>query len=372
MYVILNYILPFFGLMGLLVAIHEGGHYLAARLLRIHVTDFAIGMGPTLWSRTDKRGCVWRLCALPIGGYVKMLGDANAASAPGEDKTIAALTPEQKAGVFQLRPPGHRAFVIAAGPLANFLLGFLILWGVYALHGHAQTPPVAGDVIGGLPAAEAGLLPGDRIVTIDGIPVKRFEEIIRLIGERADRATVLTVERGAERFVVTLIPRPSVSEGLGGEIRVGRIGIMSGASVMERLGVVEAASQSVDVIVTVTTTTLKALWEMVTFDRSLRDMGGPVKIAEVSGDALVKFGLVPFIVLAAIISVNLGIMNLMPIPVLDGGHLVIYGIEALRGRPASPRAIAYMYKGGALALLFLFAAITGFDIGALISRLLSA
>ena len=347
--VVAGYLLPFIGMMGALIAIHEAGHFLAARLLGIEVTDFAIGMGPTLLRFTDRSGCVWRLCALPLGGYVKMRGDDH------------AVTEGPERNMFRNRPVWHRACVVIAGPLANVLAGFAVLVSLYVGIGQAVLHPVIATVVAGSPASSSGLQAGDRILSIDGRVIGSFSDIVDAIAPKAGSPTVLTVQRADDRITLNVTPTAA------GADHKGRIGI-TGSPSFEPMSLPGAAMKSAGDVGQMTTSALHALWETVTLKRPLSDMGGPVKIAEVSHDTI-KFGWLAFVTLGAVLSVNLAVMNLMPVPVLDGGHLMLLAWETIRGKPPTPAVALRLFRGGAIALLIVFIAVSSSDIAGLVGRM---
>jgi regulator of sigma E protease len=365
---VLYYVLPFIAMMFALVGIHEGGHFLVARLLGIRVISFSIGMGRKLFSFTDRTGCEWRVGALPIGGYVKMYGDDDAASVTSSDAAVTGLGEGERGGVFRLRPPLHRMAVAAAGPIANFVFGFVVVAVVASTYGMMYAPSSVADVVPDSPAAAAGLDKGDAILAIDGRRVSHFEDLVRVVSGSDGRPLRFTVRHdGAVRGVV-IAPAKAVSEdGAAGW----RIGVSSPPRQLVRLAPVAAVRAAADSFVQIAESSLRGLGEVVTFNRPIKDVGGPVKIAEVGGDVLSSFGLMPFLLVCAFISVNLGVVNLLPFPILDGGHIVLLAVEAVRGRPIEPQAAAMLFRGGAVVLMLFFVAVTASDVTAILARALS-
>ena len=338
--------------LGVLVFIHEMGHYLAARWRGVHVDAFSIGFGRPLWRRTDRRGTEWRLGWLPLGGYVKLHGQEV------PEETDAATRASWRPGqTFHEKPVGDRAIVVAAGPVANYLLAALLFAGLYMTVGQPTGNAAVGAVVEGSAAERGGLRAGDEIIALDGTRVARFEQVQRHVQPRAGRPIEISIARdGAER---TLTITPDTREGPQGA--TGVLGIQGGAMRLERLGVGAALAAGVSQTVDVTWQSLTSIAEMLTGQRSARDLGGPIRIAEVSGEAA-SLGLAPLVSLMALLSVSLGLLNLFPIPLLDGGHLVFYAAEAIRGRPLPPKAQEYGYRAGFALLATLFVLVSWNDI----------
>ena len=338
--------------LGVLVFVHELGHYLAARWRGVHVDAFSIGFGRPLWRRTDRRDTEWRLGWLPLGGYVKLHGQEV------PEETDAATRASWRPGqTFHEKPVLDRAIVVAAGPVANYLLAVLLFAGLYMTVGQPASNTAVGAVVEGSAAARGGLRAGDEILALDGERVARFEQVQRHVQPRAGRPIELRVARdGGER---TLTVTPDAREGPQGP--VGVLGIQGGAVRYERLGPLAALATGASQTVDVTWQSLTSIAEMLAGQRSARDLGGPIKIAEVSGEAA-SLGLAPLVTLMALLSVSLGLLNLFPIPILDGGHLVFYAAEAIRGRPLPPKAQEYGYRAGFALLATLFVLVSWNDI----------
>ena len=332
---LLRTLLAFGVVLGVLVFIQEMGHYLAARWRGVHADAFAIGFGQPLLRWTDKRGTEWRLGWLPLGGYVKLHGQEQPADVSPEER--AAWRPGQ---TFHEKSVGSRAIVVAAGPVANFLLAMLLFSGLYATLGQPVGNTVVGAVVADSPAARAGLRPGDTILELDGRRVSRFDQVQRHIQPRANQPVEMRVAR--EGLEVTLRATPDARTAPNGEVS-GVLGIQGGAVRFERLDPAAAVVAGVRQTWEITATTLTGIGEMLAGSRSARELGGPIKIAEISGEAA-SLGLAPLVNLMALLSVSLGLLNLFPIPVLDGGHLIFYALEALRGRPLPARAQEYGFR----------------------------
>lgn len=338
--------------LGVLVFVHELGHYLAARWRGVHVDAFSIGFGRPVFQRTDRRGTEWRLGWLPLGGYVKLHG----LEVPEE--TDAATRASWRPGrTFHDKPVRDRAIVVAAGPFANYLLAVLLFAGLYMTVGQPAGNTAIGAVVAESAAARAGLRAGDEILSLDGTRVSRFEQVQRHVQPRAGTAIEMRIARdGEERALVVTPEARETPQGT-----TGVLGIQGGAVRFERLGPFAALAAGASQTVDVTWQSLTSIAEMLTGQRSARDLGGPIRIAEISGEAA-SLGLSPLVSLMALLSVSLGLLNLFPIPLLDGGHLVFYAAEAVRGRPLPPKAQEYGYRAGFALLATLFVLVSWNDI----------
>jgi regulator of sigma E protease len=343
-------LLAFCVVLGVLVFVHEMGHYLAARWRGVRVDAFSIGFGRPIWRRTDRRGTEWRLSWIPLGGYVKLHGQEQPADVPEEVR--ASWRPGE---TFHEKSVGDRAIVVAAGPIANFLLAILLFAGLFATIGKPVGSASIAAVVEGSAAARAGLRAGDEILALDGQPVARFEQVQRYVQSRSGTPIELRLLRDNVEItkVATPEPRDPAAEP---EKRVGMLGIQGGAARFERLDPLAALADGAVTTADFTWQTLVGIGEMLSGARSATELGGPIRIAEVSGQAA-DLGLYPLINLMALLSISLGLLNLFPVPLLDGGHLVFYAVEAIRGRPLPPRAQEYGFRAGfaLLVTLFLFA-----------------
>jgi len=345
---------------GVLVFVHEYGHYGMARLFGIKVDTFAVGFGREIAGWTDRRGTRWKLGWLPLGGYAKFAGDMNAASQP--DPALEALPDAEKAELFQFRPLWQRALVVAAGPGINFLFAILLFAAFFMTYGHQYTPPVAGEVRVGTPAAEAGIRSGDRFVSLDGQGVARFEDMIRIISINPGQPVELVIERDGDRIEKTVTPKIIREEDrFGNSYTRGILGISSGQAVVERRGPVSAVRHAV--VETWNTVRMMAdtLVQIITGRRAIDELGGPIKIAQFSGQSA-SLGLPSLIGFIALISINLGFMNLLPIPMLDGGHLFLYALEGIRRRPLNPRVQEWAFMSGFALLMSLMLFLTWNDL----------
>lgn len=346
-------IVSFLVVLGVLVFIHELGHYLAARWRGVHVDVFSIGFGSTIASWRDRVGTEWKVSWLPLGGYVKLHGQAELADLPPEE--VAALRPGQ---TFHDKPVKDRAIVVAAGPVANFLLAIVLFALLFATHGRPIGDTTISAIAPGSAAEVAGLQPGDQVVSLDGEPIRRFEELQRHIQPRAGQPVRMVLTRDGREVSVTVTPaaRPGSESA-----PVGVLGVQGGGTRFEQLSIPAALVAGVTQTWDVSSQTLVGIAQMLTGQRSARDLGGPIRIAEVSGEAA-SLGWVAVVNLMALLSVSLGLLNLFPVPMLDGGHLVFYAAEAIRGRPLSARAMEIGFRAGFALLICLFVFATWNDI----------
>jgi regulator of sigma E protease len=350
----LRTILAFVVVLGVLVFMHEMGHYLAARWRGVHVDAFSIGFGRPLAAWRDRRGTDWRLGWIPLGGYVKLHGQETPADATPEQ--CAAWRPGE---TFHEKPVRDRAIVVAAGPVANFLLAALLFAGLFATVGRPVGNTTVGAVVESSAAARAGLLPGDRILALDGEPVARFDEVQRHIQPRAGQPVEIRVQRGEGELTLTATPEARPGGASGGT--VGVLGINGGSMVFERQDPLSALWGGVAHTADITWQTLAGVGQMLTGARGTDDLGGPLRIAQLSGQ-VAELGVASLISFMAILSVNLALINLFPIPILDGGHLLFYAAEAIRGRPLPPRAQEIGFRAGFALLLTLFVFATWNDL----------
>lgn len=345
---ILEYVLPFLAILTVLVFVHEMGHFLVARYNGVRVEIFSIGFGPELFGRTDRSGTRWKFSLIPLGGYVKMFGDANAASQPGG---VEELSPEEQAVAFQGKRLGQRFWIVAAGPLANFLFAIVALVGLFMTVGEPFTPPVVGEVMPESAAAEAGIRPGDRIVRLDGHDIERFEDIQRLIRTRAETPVDLVIRRDSREIDLDIVPTTrEFVDNFGNTHNIGLLGITRSSVEYVQHGPTMAVWRATRETYALSVATLDALGQIIVGMRSAEELGGPLRIAEMSGQ-VAESGLVAVVWFMAVLSINLGLINLFPIPMLDGGHLLFYAFEALRGRPLGERAQELGFRVG-IALVF--------------------
>lgn len=469
---IIYYIVPFVVLLGILVFVHEFGHFIVARWLGVKVVAFSIGFGKKIWSRTDKKGTCWQLATVPLGGYCQFLGDADASSST-VDESLANLSEEEKKGAFPLQKTWKKILIVVAGPLFNYLFAAVLFWGLFWMYGKMDHPAVVGEVMENSAAEKAGILPGDRIISIDGKKVADFislsnevqlaqdnpvkilvertfetklqPEILSACGKESDKKLIGVSGKAVEKEVVlpdgttdkqqevlpivknVLPDSPAQKAGLqkddvlvsvdGNELttftqlkqyvgehqedeillqykrqlsldtyleetvppgdensaapRRRMLGVKSTPelTVAEKYTFTQAAVAGVKETYDITALTLRGVWQMITGRRGGEDVGGIIRIAEMSGDVSKSGGFLGFIYFMALISVNLGLINLFPIPVLDGGNLVIFLIELLIGRELKPNVKDYIFKFGLLVVLALMVYATWNDIVHLIGRI---
>lgn len=425
----------FLAVLSILVFVHEWGHYIVARLCGVKVETFSIGFGPEIFGRNDKAGTRWKFALIPLGGYVKMFGDTDPASAGhkdtvGEGLAARPLTPEERKVAFFAKPVWQRALIVFAGPAINFIFAIILLATLYATYGQPVSPPMASAIVKGSPADTAGFRPHDRVIAIDGQPISRFEDIRQRVVIALDTPMVFTVQRGGEQLTLTATPeRETFSDRFGFEHArgiLGLIGAAEGFSIKDILAVndkpavgmeetaqilkenlnknvevtfkgiegdenkvlivhpyanlnnelavpgseksdkliisekvgnevvrhspLSAVAKAIEEAKNVTTGTLTALGQIVTGTRSAKELGGLIRIGAMAGD-MAQAGWVAIITFTALLSINLGLINLFPIPVLDGGHLVFYALEAAKGSPIPEKAQEYAFRVGFTILI---------------------
>jgi len=334
----------FLVLLTVLVFVHEYGHYIVARWCGVRVEVFSIGFGPELIGRYDKHGTRWKVSAIPLGGYVKMFGQgANLL----EGEAGKAMSAEDRKVAFDYKSVWRRMAIVAAGPVANYLFAALIFTVIFAVHGKDVAAPVIGETIAGSAAAEAGLQPGDRIVSLNGTAIDDFNDIAEFVQLNLDQEIAIGIERSGTVQTVQVQPTISIEkDALGNEIRLGRLGIKAaGKSDRIELGVGQAVHEGVTRVFDVSGKMLKGVWQIVSGRRPADEIGGVLRIGYLSGE-IAQIGIWQLIMFAAMLSVNLGLVNLFPIPLLDGGHLTYYGIEAVRGKPLGERTQEWGFRIG--------------------------
>jgi regulator of sigma E protease len=356
----LHYAWSFVVILSVIVFIHEFGHYFVAKLCGVKIEVFSIGFGRELFGFNDPSGTRWKFSLLPFGGYVKMYGDAGAASTADNEK-LDTMSEEEKKVSFHCKALWQKALIVAAGPVANFMLTIAVFtWFMYS-GGINSTEPVVGDVMPDTPAMEAGLQAGDRILAVNGEETKKFRDIpgkiITNLGEEID----LTVERDGAVIHIALTPMEYEEEdALGNVVKRPLIGIQSQKVVVENLTFPQAVWHATDRTYELTITSLEFMRQMITGDRSARDMKGPIGIAQLSGQVTqqgetVSETISMILWFIALLSANLGLINLFPIPMLDGGHLAYYCVEAVRGRPMAEKFQEYGFRAGFAIILALMA-----------------
>jgi len=339
--------------LGVLVFIHELGHYLAARWVGVHVEAFSIGFGRSLATWTDRHGTAWKLAWIPLGGYVKLHGQERPEDVPSD---VVALW--QPGRTFHEKQVGQRAIVVAAGPVANFVLAAVLFALLFAAAGQPVVMPVVGEVVADSAAAAAGLKPGDRITAIGAQKIDRFEDLQRIVSASPGKALSLQVHRGTADLTLTVTPQAHEADGR----TTGILGVRGGETRYIRIPVWEAIPMGIAQTWDISVQTLAGVWTMLTTHKGADELGGPLRIAQMSGQ-VAQHGLTSLTTFIAVLSVNLGLINLFPIPILDGGHLLFFLAEAVRGRPLPPRAQEYGLKAGFALLIGLFVFATWNDLG---------
>ncbi|MFM9850441.1 MAG: RIP metalloprotease RseP [Hyphomicrobiaceae bacterium] len=349
-------LIPFLFVLTVVVFVHELGHFLVARWYGVKVQTFSIGFGREIWGFNDRYGTRWRLAWIPLGGYVKFIDDENGASVPSQD-ALTRLSPEERAGAFQSKPLGQRAAVVAAGPIANFILSIALFAVIFTFVGISVTAPRVDELIADGIAEKAGFKAGDLIVSIDGAPIESFNEMQRVVGANADQELIFGVERGGALLTIKATPgRREMTDRFGNTVRLGVIGVKRTTQPQDweykRYGPVDALWLGVKETHFIIAKTLGYLRDVVLGREAADQLGGPIRIAEVSGQ-VASAGFVPLLNLTAILSVSIGLINLFPIPLLDGGHLLFYALEAIRRRPLSARAQDIGFRIGLTLVLML-------------------
>ena len=347
--------------LGPLVFFHELGHYLVGRMFKIPAETFSIGFGHELIGWTDKQGTRWKVAWLPLGGYVKFVGDMTPASNPGD---LEQIPPELRDRAFQLRPVWQRFLVVLAGPAANFLVAILIFAAFFTILGAPRTN-IIGAIAPDTAAAEAKLQPGDKILAIAGQNTPNFDDIRTVVLLRPGETVPLLFERaGQVRTVQVHLKSDTVTDPFGQKFTRGLLGVYPTTGVLQRLPVWEAVPEATAYTVRMTRSMMDGLWQIISGKRGTEDVGGPIKIAQIAGQQA-ALGALPFVQLLALFSINLGFINLLPVPMLDGGHLFFYTVEAIRRRPLSARALDWAFRGGLAIILALVAFTTINDLGSI-------
>ena len=364
-YSLIGYILPFLLVLTIVVFFHELGHYAVARWNDVDVEAFAVGFGPEIAGFNDRNGTRWKLCVIPLGGYVKFLGDGNAASVP-DHEVLASMDEEQRRGSFEHKRVGQRAAVVVAGPVANFILAIIIFAASFYFVGRFESDPVVSEVLEDSAAAQAGIEVGDVILEIDGQRIRSFTQIPRVVGPKHGIELPFLLLRDGREVELAVTPRLMEREDNFGNVHeTGVIGIISNreeANVRHRsYGFFEAISAGVGETIFIIKRTFQYLGAIIIGRESADQLSGPIGIAKLSGD-VATLGLTALINLAAVLSVSIGLLNLFPVPMLDGGHLMFYLYEAVFGKPISPKVQEYGYRVGFFLLIGLMLFATRNDI----------
>jgi regulator of sigma E protease len=332
-----------------LVVIHELGHYLVGRWFGVHAEVFSIGFGKRIAGWKDKRGTDWRIGWLPLGGYVRFAGDMSAASTPSAE--WLALPADERNRTFQAKKVWQRALIVFAGPAVNFLFAIAMLAALFGVYGEPRIAPQVGLFTANSSAQAAGMKIGDRILSVDGGAIERFEDIGLIVQARANQPTTFVVDRKGTRVVLDITPRlESIKDMTGIQIPTGRIGIGPATIERVRLSPLELPGAAARFTAQSVRTMVVAMSQIVTGNRSVKELGGPVKMAATS-ERVASLGFVSFLFFMAMVSINLGFINLLPIPTLDGGHLAFYAVEAVRRKPVGLATQEWAYRSGLIMLL---------------------
>jgi regulator of sigma E protease len=368
---ILFYLVPFLFILTIVVFVHEYGHYRVGRWCGVDVTTFSIGFGKEIFGWTDKHGTRWRFAAIPLGGYVKFAGDSNAASQP-DAEAVAGLSQAELSRTLPGATVARRSAIVAAGPVANFIFAILVFAAIVMAFGRTTIAPRIDRVTPASAAAQAGLAPGDLILSVDGVQMSSFDEVRRVITINAENTLRFVVVRNSVETTIDVTPALVERRHALGVERVGVIGVTAANKPEDvrqvSYGPVEAIAYGVRESWFIVTRTFDYLGKLLTGREKADQLSGVIHIAEVSGHVASTGGIVSLLTLAAVLSVSIGLMNLFPIPMLDGGHLVFYAFEALRGRPLSERVQEYAFKAGIAFVLMLTVFVTWNDITRIVSR----
>ena len=353
----LSYIIPFLILILVVVFVHEYGHYYFARKYGVGVTDFSIGFGKELFGWNDKSGTRWKICAIPLGGYVKFFGDRNVYSQSDHQEILEKYNEEEREKLFILKPLYQRVLIVFGGPLSNFLLALVIFFSIYTFVGKDFTPAVINEVQKDSPAMMGGLKNQDVILEIDGNEVKSIMEVSKFITMSTGDFINFKVKRSYDELILKVKPNMIEGEdGLGNKINKRMVGIKLGAYNNEvkhvKLGPAQALYHAANEVYYVSTASLKYIGGMILGKADTSQLGGPIRIAKISGQ-VATFGVLAFISMMAYISISLGLINLFPIPMLDGGHLMFYAFEKVLGRPLSQKTQEGFFRIGLFMLLSL-------------------
>jgi regulator of sigma E protease len=362
---LVGYVVPFLFVLTIVVFFHELGHFLMARWCGIKVLVFSVGFGPEIAGFYDRYGTRWKISAIPLGGYVKFFGDENAASAPNQS-AAATMTEAEKKDSFQFQPVGSRALVVAAGPVANFLLAIAIFAGIFMTVGKQTTSARVDTVQPGSAAQTAGFKPGDLVLTINGEKIESFSDMQRIVSISAGAPLTIEVDRDNAQVTLKAVPQlKEIKDNFGNVHRLGVLGISRsmapGDIKTEKAPPLRAIVMGAQETWFVVDRTMSYISGVFTGREAADQLGGPIRIAQVSGQVATA-GFAPLIHLTAVLSVSIGLLNLFPIPLLDGGHLLFYAIETIRGRPLSERAQELGFRIGLAIVLMLMIFATFNDI----------
>jgi regulator of sigma E protease len=351
--------------LSILVFVHEFGHFWVARRCGVKVEMFSIGFGGEIFGWTDRLGTRWRVAWMPIGGFVKMFGDADASSRP-DAAAAEQMDAAARSVAFVHKKLWQKSAIVAAGPLTNFLFAIVVMTVLFSTVGQPFTSPILGQVSPDSAAEQAGLKPGDIIQSIDGVSVQRFEDLRQKVMLEAGTPLTLSLLRDGQPMTVTATPQTvEEKDWFGNGTKIGRLGVApSGDTVMHKEDPFTAAWQATSETATIISSSLENIGQMITGRRSTEDLSGPIGIGQIIGEVS-RSGFVPLVQLVAFLSISLGLVNLFPIPVLDGGHLLFYAIEAMRRKPISERALAVGFRVGFAVIVSFFVFVMWHDLARL-------
>ncbi|MCJ8307744.1 MAG: RIP metalloprotease RseP [Hyphomicrobiales bacterium] len=361
----LTKVVPFVFVLTIVVFFHELGHFSVARWNKVKVDAFAVGFGPELFGFNDKHGTRWKFCVIPLGGYVKFLGDQDAASRP-DHAALQKMSSQEQEGAFENKALWRRAAVVAAGPIANFILASVIYTGIFMYYGETKLAPVVGSIQENSAAEEAGFQLGDRVVSIQGGEITSFQDIARYTLVSSDEPLDFIVDRDGSEISITAIPRMTKrTDRFGNEFQTGLVGIGPGSDpaniIQTPLGPVAAFVKSIDSIGLIISRTYHFVRELIGGKQDASQLRGPLGIGQMTSQ-VATLGILQLITLAAALSVSIGLMNLLPVPMLDGGHLLFYALEAIRGKALDPKAQDVAFRIGLTCVLMLMFFATSNDI----------
>ncbi len=357
-------LLSFIAILSVIVFVHEFGHYFIARRCGVKIDEFAIGFGKELLGFNDKNGTRWKFCLLPFGGYVKMFGDRNPASVADNDK-IKKMTESEKKISFYFQNVYKRMAIVLAGPIANFIFAILLFTVLFRIEGTATMLPIIDSVVENSPASVAGLQKDDKILQINDQKIADFTQMQQFVYLRAGEELNIIISRNNEEILFKITPKTSVTKDFfGNEIKAGLIGVVGGKYIYEKLNLNESFIKANKETYNLSFAVLGAIKDLIIGKRSIKELGGPIKIAQYSGKS-VSMGFVVILWFMAMISINLGVLNLLPLPILDGGHFFYYIIEAIRGKPLPEKIQQYGFHFGLAIVLTLMLFTTFNDITSL-------
>ena len=370
------YMIPAFViLLTIVVFVHEFGHFIVGRWCGVQVDAFSMGFGPELWSRVDRHGTRWRVAAIPLGGYVKFHGDANGASAP-DAEALENMPEDERAVTFAAQPLRARAAIVFAGPFANFLLAIALLTSIVYVNGRTVLEPRIGVVLPGGAGEAAGFKTGDVVVSIDGTPVAAFSKMQEIVSVSADKKLDFIIHRDGRELRLEAVPAWKEIKNPAGKMRIGMLGLQAstapGDSHLEKYGLAQSFGLAVEEVWMICSRTLGYMGGLITGRENADQLSGPIGIAQMSGQvaqAAVKVGVTPFLNWIALLSVSIGLLNLMPVPLLDGGHLLFFGIEAIRGQALNERTQEFAFRLGMAMVGALMIFSTYNDLSRLLQRL---